>query len=306
MQEGSKRAIVAAFAANLGLAVAKLTGFAITGAASMLAEAVHSLADTANQGLLLLGAARAAREATPEHPFGFGRERYFWAFIVAMLLFSMGSLFAIHEGIDKLRHPHELKSASVAIGILLFGIGLEAWSFRTALREARKIRGGKSWWAFIRRSKTPELPVVLLEDLGALVGLVIALLGVGLAMTLGNPIYDALGSISIGVLLGMIAIVLATEMKSLLIGESASTEVDTAIRITVDSASTVRRLIHMRTLHLGPDELLVALKLEFDANLDLRGVATAIDDVEAAIRQRVPIARLIYIEPDIARSASGS
>jgi cation diffusion facilitator family transporter len=306
MLEGSKRAIVAAFAANLGLAVAKLVGFAITGAASMLAEAVHSLADTANQGLLLLGAARAAREATPEHPFGFGRERYFWAFIVAMLLFSMGSLFAIHEGVDKLRHPHELKSASVAIGILLLGIGLETWSFRTAVREARKVRGANSWWAFIRHSKTPELPVVLLEDLGALVGLVIALVGVGLAMALGNPIYDAMGSISIGVLLGAIAIVLATEMKSLLIGESASTEVDTAIRITVESASAVRRLIHMRTLHLGPDQLLVALKLELDADLDFRGVASAIDDVEAAIRQRVPIAQLIYIEPDIARAASGS
>ena len=166
MQEGNRRAIVAAFVANLGLAVAKFAGFAITGAASMLAEAVHSLADTANQGLLLLGAARAARDATPEHPFGFGRERYFWAFVVAMLLFSMGSLFAIHEGIDKLRHPHELKSAGVAVGILLLGVGLETWSFRTALREAQKLRGTQSWWAFIRRSKTPELPVVLLEDFG--------------------------------------------------------------------------------------------------------------------------------------------
>ncbi len=306
MQAGSRRAIVAAFVANLGLAVAKLAGFAITGAASMLAESVHSLADTANQGLLLLGASRAAREATPEHPFGFGRERYFWAFIVAMLLFSMGSLFSIHEGIDKLRHPHELKSAAVAIGILLFGIGLEGWSFRTAVREAQKLRGNKSWWAFIRRSKAPELPVVLLEDLGALIGLVMALLGVGLAVALDDPIYDALGSISIGVLLGLIAIVLAIEMKSLLIGESASMEVDATIRTTVEAAPVVQRLIHMRTLHLGPDEVLVALKLEFDGSLDFQGVAAAINDVETAIRQRAPIARLIYIEPDVARSVSGS
>ena len=298
--------IVAAFVANLGLAVAKLAGFAITGAASMLAESVHSLADTANQGLLLLGASRAAREATPEHPFGFGRERYFWAFIVAMLLFSMGSLFSIHEGIDKLRHPHELKSAGVAVGILLFGIALEAWSFRTALREAQKLRGTGSLWNFIRRSKTPELPVVLLEDLGALVGLLFALLGVGLAIVLNNPIYDALGSISIGALLGIIAVVLASEMKSLLIGESASEEVDTAIRGTVETTPAVQRLIHLRTLHLGPDELLVALKLELDANLDFRGVASAINDVETAIRQRVPIARLIYVEPDVARAPSES
>jgi cation diffusion facilitator family transporter len=306
MQEGNRRAIAAAFLANLGLAVAKLAGFAITGAASMLAESVHSLADTANQGLLLLGSSRAAREATPEHPFGFGRERYFWAFIVAMLLFSMGSLFSIHEGIDKLRHPHELKSAGVAVGILLFGIALEGWSFRTALREAQKLRGTGSLWDFIRRSKTPELPVVLLEDLGALVGLALALLGVGLAIVLNDPIYDALGSVSIGALLGIIAIVLASEMKSLLIGESASKEVDTAIRGTVETTPAVQKLIHLRTLHLGPDELLVALKLELDANLDYRGVASAINDVESAIRQRVPIARIIYVEPDVGRMSSES
>jgi cation diffusion facilitator family transporter len=306
MQEGNRRAIVAAFVANLGLACAKLAGFAVTGAASMLAEAVHSAADTANQGLLLLGAARAAREATPEHPFGFGRERYFWAFIVAMLLFSMGSLFAIYQGIDKLRHPHELKSAAVAVGILLFGIGLEGWSFRTAVREAQKLRGNKSWWAFIRHSKIPELPVVLLEDLGALIGLIIALLGVGFAVVLDDPIYDSLGSIAIGTLLGVIAIVLAIEMKSLLIGESASKDLDAVIRATVDAAPSVRRLIHLRTLHLGPEELLVALKLELDASLDFQGVASAIDDVETAIRQQVPIAQLIYIEPDVTRPTSGS
>jgi cation diffusion facilitator family transporter len=306
MQEGNRRAIVAAFVANLGLACAKLAGFAVTGAASMLAEAVHSAADTANQGLLLLGASRAAREATPEHPFGFGRERYFWAFIVAMLLFSMGSLFAIYQGIDKLRHPHELKSAAVAVGILLFGIGLEGWSFRTAVREAQKLRGNKSWWAFIRHSKIPELPVVLLEDLGALIGLIIALLGVGFAVVLDDPIYDSLGSIAIGTLLGVIAIVLAIEMKSLLIGESASKDLDAVIRATVDAAPSVRRLIHLRTLHLGPEELLVALKLELDASLDFQGVASAIDDVETAIRQQVPIAQLIYIEPDVTRPTSGS
>ena len=183
-EDGSRRAIAAAFLANLGIAAAKFAAFLITGAASMLAEAVHSLADTGNQGLLILGAARAKREATREHPFGFGRERYFWAFIVAMVLFSLGSVFAIHEGIDKLRHPHELESPAVAICILVLAIALESWSFRTAIVAAQPARGSKSWWSFIRRSKSPELPVVLLEDLGALLGLVVALVGVTLSRTI--------------------------------------------------------------------------------------------------------------------------
>ncbi len=301
-EDGSRRAIVAAFLANLGIASAKFAAFLITGAASMLAEAVHSLADTGNQGLLILGSARARRGATREHPFGFGRERYFWAFVVAMVLFSMGSVFAIHEGIDKLRHPHELVSPVVAIGVLVLAIALESWSFRTAVAAARPLRGRKSWWSFIRRSKSPELPVVLLEDLGALLGLVFALIGVSLAAILDDPRFDAIGSIAIGALLGVIAIVLAGEMKSLLIGESADAEVRQAIQRTIEACPTVRALIHMRTLHLGPDELLVAVKVDFAADLDLPGLAAAIDELESAIRNQTPIARVIYVEPDIARS----
>jgi cation diffusion facilitator family transporter len=303
-EDGSRRAIVAAFLANLGIASAKFAAFLITGAASMLAEAVHSLADTGNQGLLLLGTSRAKREATREHPFGFGRERYFWAFVVAMVLFSMGSVFAIHEGIDKLRHPHELVSPAVAIGVLVLAIVLESWSFRTAVVAAQPLRGRKSWWSFIRRSKSPELPVVLLEDLGALLGLVFALIGVSLAAALHDPRFDAIGSIAIGALLGVIAVVLAIEMKSLLIGESAEREVRQAIRRTIEACPAVRKLIHMRTLHLGPDELLVAVKVDFDAGLDLPGLAAAIDALESAIRRQTPIAQVIYVEPDIARSAS--
>jgi len=308
-EDGSRRAIAAAFFANLGIADlgiagAKIAAFLITGATSMLAEAVHSLADTGNQGLLILGAARAKREATLEHPFGFGRERYFWAFVVAMVLFSLGSVFAIHEGIDKLRHPHEVASPAVAVCVLLLAIALEGWSFRTAVVAARPARADKSWWSFIRHSKSPELPVVLLEDLGALLGLVIALAGVTLAAVFGDPRFDAIGSIGIGALLGVIAIVLAVEMKSLLIGESASKEVQGAIRSSIEASPTVRRLIHMRTLHLGPDELLVAAKVEFDAGLDIAGLASAIDDLESAIRQQTPIARVIYVEPDVTRSAS--
>jgi cation diffusion facilitator family transporter len=270
----------------------------------MLAEAVHSLADTGNQGLLIFGAARAKREATLEHQFGFGRERYFWAFVVAMVLFSLGSAFAIHEGIDKLRHPHELVSPAVAVCVLVLAIALEGWSLRTAVVAAQSVRGSESWWSFIRHSKSPELPVVLLEDLGALLGCVIALVGVTLSAVFGDPRFDAIGSIGIGALLGVIAIVLAVEMKSLLIGESAAQEVRGTIQGTIEASPAVRRLIHMRTLHLGPDELLVAIKVEFDAGLDLVSLAPAIDDLESAIRRQTPIARVIYVEPDVTRSAS--
>ena len=305
MQEDeSRRAIAAAFLANLGIAVAKFAAFLVTGAASMLAEAIHSLADTGNQGLLILGGARAKQQATPEHPFGFGRERYFWAFVVAMVLFALGSVFAIHQGIDKLRHPHEVASPAVAIAVLVLAIALESWSFRTAIAAAESIRGDKSWWSFIRHSKSPELPVVLLEDLGALLGLVIALVGVTLAAVLGDPRFDAIGSIAIGALLGVIATVLAVEMKSLLIGESATTEIREAIQRSIEESPMVRNLIHMRTLHLGPDELLVAAKVEFDAGLDLPSLTSAIDDLESAIRRQTPIARVIYLEPGITRSAS--
>ena len=303
-EDGSSRAIAAAFLANLGIAVAKFAAFLITGAASMLAEAIHSLADTGNQGLLILGGARAKQQATPEHPFGFGRERYFWAFVVAMVLFALGSVFAIHQGIDKLRHPHEVASPAVAIAILALAIALESWSFRTAIVAAESLRGGKSWWSFIRHSKSPELPVVLLEDLGALLGLMIALVGVTLAAVLGDPRFDAIGSIAIGALLGVIAAVLAVEMKSLLIGESAAREIRDAIQRSIERSPAVRNLIHMRTLHLGPDELLVAVKVEFDAGLDLPGLTSAINDLESAIRRQTPIARVIYVEPDITRSAS--
>jgi cation diffusion facilitator family transporter len=303
MREGSKRAIVAAFLANLGIAAAKFVAFLFTGAASMLAETVHSLADTGNQALLLLGSARASRAANPEHPFGFGRERYFWSFVVALVLFSMGSLFAIYEGIEKLWHPHELIAPHWAIGVLGVAIGLEAWSFRTAFREANAVRGGENLWRFIRHAKSPELPVVLLEDTGALIGLLFALLGVGLAVWTGDPRFDALGSIAIGLLLAAIAFVLAAEMKSLLIGESAAPAVQQRIRSAIETAAPVARLIHLRTLHLGPDELLVGAKIEFARSLDVAGLANAIDEVEAAIRAAVAEARVIYIEPDIARTA---
>ncbi len=304
MQDGSKRAILAAFLANAAIAVAKFVGFLLTGAASMLAEAVHSSADAGNQGLLFLGGARAAKTATPEHPFGYGRERYFWSFVVALVLFTLGGLFALYEGIQKLREPHEIESATIAFVILTLAIIVEAFSFRTAIRESRHVKGPESWWQFIRRSKSPELPVVLLEDLGAMVGLIFAVMGLGVAEITGNPRWDAVGSIAIGLLLVVIAIILVIEMKGLLIGEAASPATITSITRTMESTDRVRKVIHLKTQHIGPDELLVGAKLSFDGALDLRALAEAINEVEHRVRQAVPAARVIYIEPDIERAAS--
>jgi cation diffusion facilitator family transporter len=293
---------VAALFANAGIAIAKFIGYLITGSSSMLAESVHSVADTSNQALLLLGGRTARRAATPEHPFGYGRDRYFYSFVVALLLFTLGSVFALYEGIHKLEHPEPLTSPIVAVVILLVAIVLESFSFRTAIQESRPLKGNGTWWQFIRQSKVPELPVVLLEDLGALVGLVLALLGVGLSVLTGNPAFDALGTICIGVLLGIVAIILIIEMKSLLIGEGAAQPVLQRIIDALQSGD-VQRVIHIRTQYIGPEELLVAAKIALAPGLPLDAVARAIDEAEARVRAAVPDARLIYLEPDLDRTA---
>jgi cation diffusion facilitator family transporter len=298
---GGTKAIIAALLANAGIAVAKFVGFLVTGSSSMLAEAVHSVADTANQGLLLLGGRTARRAATPEHPFGYGRDRYFYSFVVALLLFTLGSVFAIYEGIHKLESHEPLTSPLVAVGILVVAIGLESYSFRTAVKESRPLKGNGTWWQFIRQAKVPELPVVLLEDTGALIGLVFALLGVGLSVLTGDPVWDAVGTLCIGTLLGVIAIILIIEMKSLLIGEGANEGVLATI-VDELAAGKVERVIHIRTQYLGPDELLVAAKLALVPGLDTAEVAMAIDDAEARVRVKVPVAKLIYLEPDLDRS----
>jgi cation diffusion facilitator family transporter len=299
---GGTKAIIAALLANAGIAVAKFVGYLITGSSSMLAESVHSVADTSNQGLLLLGGNRAKRAATADHPFGYGRDRYFYSFVVALLLFSLGSVFALYEGIHKLQHPEPLTSPLVAVVILVVAIGLESYSFRTAITESRPLKGKSTWWGFIRQSKSPELPVVLLEDFGALIGLVLALLGVGLAVLTGNPVFDALGTIAIGVLLGVIAVILIVEMKSLLIGEGATEPVLGRIVAAIEEGDPVQRVIHIRTQYLGPEELLVAAKIALKPCITVEDVAHEIDLAEQRVRTAVPEARMIYLEPDLDRS----
>ena len=296
---GGTKAILAAMIANGGIAIAKFVAYLVTGSASMLAESVHSVADTSNQGLLLLGGKQAKKIADDEHQFGYGRERYFWAFVVALVLFTLGGLYSLYEGVDKLRHPHEVSSLGWAIGVLIVGLVLESFSLRTAVVEARKVKGDRRWWDYVRRSRSPELPVVLLEDIGALVGLLIALGGVTLAAVTGDPVWDGIGTVGIGILLLVIASVLTVEMRSLLIGEAATQENIAALMEAVRTSPGVVRAIDVKTQHVGPEELLVAGKVEFDAGLDMAGVADAIDRCESAIRQAVPIATLIYIEPDI-------
>ena len=299
---GSTKAILAALIANAGIAIAKFAGFMITGAASMLAEAVHSVADTTNQALLLWGGRAAQKAPTSQHPFGYGRERYFWAFVVAVLLFTVGSLVALREGAHKLADPHPLTSPEWAMGILAFGVLLESYSFRTAIVAAREIKGSQGWWSFIRHSRNPELPVVLLEDLAALLGLGIAFTGVGLAAWTGDARFDAVGSLAVGVLLAVVAVVLAVEMKSLLIGEGASQADESRIRGLIESDETVLRLIHMRTQHIGPEEVLLAAKVEFASPMSVREIVDAINKIEERIRDELPVARVIYIEPDIVAS----
>ncbi len=296
---GSTKAVVAALFANAGIAVAKFVGFLFTRSSSMLAESVHSVADSGNQALLLLGGARARKVATETHPFGYGRERYFWAFIVTLVLFTLGAVFALYEGIEKLREPHEITSPGIAIGILLVAIVLETLSLRTAIIESNHARGDASWISFIRHSRSPELPVVLLEDIGAEIGLFLALGGVGLVLLTGDPVWDAYGTIAIGVLLAIIAIVLCIEMKSLLIGEGASAAHLAAVNDAIRATPGVRELIHIKTQHLGPDELLVAGKLVLDGHLTFAEVADTIDQVEGRIRESIPIACVIYLEPDV-------
>ncbi|MGH1524258.1 cation diffusion facilitator family transporter [Leifsonia sp. L25] len=298
--EGGTRAIVAAFAANLGIALTKFIAWAFSGSSSMLAEGVHSVADSGNQLLLLLGGRQAKKRADKEHPFGYGRERYVYAFVVSIILFSVGGVFSLYEGVEKLTHPHPLENWWLPLLVLFIAIGLESFSLRTAVRESNPLRKGMSWPQFIRRAKAPELPVVLLEDVAALTGLVFALIGVGLTIITGNGVWDGVGTVLIGLLLVAVAIVLGIETKSLLVGEGASDADVAAIeKAILLGGDEVERIIHMRTLYLGPDELLVGAKLAVAGEQSMLEVSAAIDAIERRIRDAVPVARVIYIEPDV-------
>jgi cation diffusion facilitator family transporter len=301
---GGTKAVVAALGANLAIAVAKFVAFAFSGSSSMLAEGVHSVADSGNQALLLLGGKKAKKAASEEHPFGYGRERYIYGFLVSVVLFTVGGLFALYEGYEKIKHPHAIEDWYWPIGVLVFAIIAEGYSFRTAVGESNELRGSLSWPQFVRRAKAPELPVVLLEDFGALIGLVLALFGVGLSLLTGDSVWDGIGTLCIGTLLVLIALILAFETKSLLLGEAADVTQVEKIRAAVVDRETVTGLIHMRTLHLGPEELLVAAKIAVQHDDTAAEVARAIDAAEARIREAVPIARVIYLEPDIYRPSN--
>jgi cation diffusion facilitator family transporter len=302
--EGGTRAVVAALAANLGIAATKFVAFGLSGSSSMLAEAIHSVADSGNQVLLLLGGRRSTREATKTHPFGYGRERYIYAFIVSVVLFVVGGVFALYEGYHKISHPEPIESWHwVPVLVLAVAIVLESLSFRTAIQEANKIRSGASWVQFIRRARVPELPVILLEDFAALIGLVLAFAGVGLTLLTDDGVWDGIGTAAIGVLLVAVACVLAVEMKSLLVGESATADQVMAIEQAILAGPEVEGVIHMRTVHLGPEELLVAAKIAVSHNDSASEIARGIDAAEVRIRAAVPIARVIYLEPDIFRAS---
>jgi cation diffusion facilitator family transporter len=298
------RAVIAAFAANLGIAVIKFIAFLLTGSASMLAEAVHSVADTGNQVLLIVGRGRSSRPPSDEHPFGFGRERYFYGFVVSVMLFTVGAAFSVYDGVHKIANPEPVHSAAIAFAVLALSAVLEGFSLRTGIREANKVRGERGWSTFIRRTKAPELPVILLEDMAALIGLVFAFTGVALSVLTANGRWDGAGSLGIGVLLATAAAILAIEMKSLLIGEAASPEMQRKIIAALEDGPELSRVIHLRTVHMSPDAILVAAKVAIRENDSARQITAGIDAAERRVREAVPIARIIYLEPDIYRPSS--
>lgn len=297
--EGSTKAILAALGANIGIAITKFFAAAVSGSASMFAEGIHSVADSGNQVLLIIGGKRAKRQATAAHPFGYGRSRYIYAFMVSIVLFSIGGLFSIIEGWNKLSHAHELEQAWLPLTVLGIAIGLESFSLYTALKAAKEERGTASLYHFIRHAKSPELPVVLLEDMAALLGLVLAFGGVGLTVLTGDPIWDAIGTLAIGLLLVLVAVILGAETSSLLVGEGATASDTEKIETALGSTRGVNSIIHMKTLYLGPEELMVAAKIAVDVDITGKDIAAIIDDAESRIRAEVPTARVIYLEPDI-------
>ncbi len=297
-QRKGRGSVLVALGANVAVALAKFLGFLFTGAASLLAEAIHSVADSANEALLLFGGARARRRPSAEHPFGYGRERYFWAFVVAVVLFTGGGLFALFEAEEKLRDPHAIGSIPWALGIIVAAMIFEGISLRTAIRRSRPLKKDETWLAFIRRSKQAELTVVLLEDAGALLGLSFAFAGIALVTLTGDSRFDALGSLAIGVLLVVIALLLAIEMKSFLIGESADHADIASISRLLEAGDHVDRVVSLRTEQLGPEQLLVGAKLCLDLDdVEAREIPTILEELEQALRSELPSVAVVYLEP---------
>lgn len=306
-QGGGNKAIIAALAANLSIAVLKFLAYLLTLSSSMLAESIHSVADSGNQLLLLLGSKKSKRQASPEHPFGYGRERYIYAFLVSIILFSVGGVFALYEAFEKWQNPHGMEPqwAWVPLAVLVGAIALEGRSFFVAIKESNQTRGSKSWLQFVRTAKAPELPAILLEDSAALLGLVFALFGVSMTIVTGNGLWDAAGTGLIGILLVLVAVFLAVETKSLLLGEAATVEDVRAIEAALIGPG-VEQIIHLKTIHLGPEELMVAAKIGIEGGESGAEIAAAIDAAEKRIRAAVPIAKVIYLEPDIYSVATKS
>ena len=300
--EGGTKAVIAALMANTGIAISKFVAFAITGSTSMLSEAIHSVADSLNQVLLLVGGKRSKRVADDKYQFGYGRVRYVYGFMVAVVLFMVGGIYSLYEGWHKWSHPEPVTDYWIAIGVLVIAILLETFSFRTAIIETNKVRGKRSFAKFVKDARQPELPVILLEDFGALIGLVFALAGVSAAVITGDGRWDGMGAMAIGSLLIVIAIILVREMSAMLVGEGALPEEYDAVQAALESAPLVERVIHLRTLHVGPDALLVGAKIAIAHSQTAEDIARGIDEAERLLRIAVPSAQYVFLEPDFDRS----
>lgn len=306
---GGKTAVVAALLGNLGIAAAKFVAFGFTRSSAMLAEGFHSLADTGNQALMLLGLKLAARPPDDDHPYGYGKETYFWSFVVAMSIFTLGAAFAIYEGIHKLieisghEGVHELRSQTWALAVLGVSLGLEAVSFAVAMRAFAHEKGTLTLRQAVVESRAATVITVLFEDAAALLGLVLALVGVGLTALTGNPVFDALASLAIGAVLACVAFFLAAMTKRLLIGQSATPRVEAAIRAAIEGLDGVDSVIELKTLHMGADYILLNLGVDFAEGLDTGRMEALIDAIEDRVKAAVPAVRRIFIEADTVKEA---
>ncbi|MGH8443429.1 MAG: cation diffusion facilitator family transporter [Nevskiaceae bacterium] len=295
-QADSLKSVLYALGANFGIALAKTVAAVITKSGSMLAEAIHSFADCGNQALLLWGMKAAKQRPDADHPLGYGKAIYFWSFVVAILLFSVGGLFSVYEGWHKLHSIEPLNQPWIALGVLALGVVLESFSMWGCMREVNKVRGGRSWFRWFRESRQAELVVIFGEDLAALCGLTLAFFAVLATMVTGNLMYDALGSIAIGVLLIVVAFFVAIEVKAMLVGQSAEAPVRAAIQARIAQAPAVEAVLNVITLHFG-DDLMVAVKARFHETT-MKELALRINEIERGLKLEFPQVKWVFFEPD--------